>query len=87
MKVCGLSRVRVSVSRRKGDSIRDGAVMGGGAARNRPENVQKCGLTGRAIARKVPLLLGAIAQLGERLHGMQEVGGSIPPGSTNKTST
>ncbi len=27
-------------------------------------------------------LRGAIAQLGERLHGMQEVGGSIPPGST-----
>ena len=27
-------------------------------------------------------LFGAIAQLGERLHGMQEVGGSIPPGST-----
>ena len=27
--------------------------------------------------------IGAIAQLGERLHGMQEVGGSIPPGSTN----
>jgi hypothetical protein len=26
--------------------------------------------------------LGAIAQLGERLHGMQEVGGSIPPSST-----
>ena len=26
---------------------------------------------------------GAIAQLGERLHGMQEVGGSSPPGSTN----
>jgi PD-(D/E)XK endonuclease len=25
---------------------------------------------------------GAIAQLGERLHGMQEVGGSSPPGST-----
>jgi hypothetical protein len=25
---------------------------------------------------------GAIAQMGERLHGMQEVGGSIPPGST-----
>src|ERR1700751_4871210 len=25
---------------------------------------------------------GAIAQLGERLHGMQEVAGSIPPGST-----
>ena len=27
--------------------------------------------------------LGAIAQLGERLRGTQEVGGSIPPGSTN----
>ena len=26
---------------------------------------------------------GAIAQLGERLHGMQEVGGSIPPSSTS----
>jgi hypothetical protein len=26
---------------------------------------------------------GGIAQLGERLHGMQEVGGSIPLTSTN----
>jgi hypothetical protein len=26
---------------------------------------------------------GAVAQLGERLHGMQEVRGSIPLGSTN----
>ncbi len=30
---------------------------------------------------------GAIAQLGERLHGMQEVGGSIPPGSTKHQSS
>jgi hypothetical protein len=30
--------------------------------------------------------IGAIAQLGERLHGMQEVGGSIPPGSTTLSS-
>ncbi len=30
------------------------------------------------------LSCGAIAQLGERLHGMQEVSGSIPLGSTNK---
>ena len=29
------------------------------------------------------LRFGAIAQLGERLHGMQEVSGSIPLGSTN----
>ena len=27
-------------------------------------------------------LFGAIAQLGEHLHGMQGVGGSIPPSST-----
>ena len=30
--------------------------------------------------------LGAIAQLGERLLCTQEVGGSIPPGSTNLMS-
>jgi hypothetical protein len=30
------------------------------------------------------ILGGAIAQLGERLHGMQEVGGSSPPGSTSR---
>ncbi len=32
---------------------------------------------------------GAVAQLGERLHGMQEVVGSIPIGSTGyeKTNT
>lgn len=28
-------------------------------------------------------LFGAVAQLEERLHGMQEVVGSIPIGSTN----
>ena len=40
----------------------------------------------RVIARRLIEALrfyGAIAQLGERLHGMQEVGGSIPPGSTS----
>ena len=45
------------------------------------------GLTGEPLARKVPILFGAIAQLGERLHGMQEVGGSIPPGSTKQSIT
>ena len=30
--------------------------------------------------------LGPIAQLGERLHGMQEAGGSSPPGSTFEPS-
>ena len=30
---------------------------------------------------------GGIAQLGERLHGMQEVSGSIPLTSTNKSNT
>ncbi len=28
------------------------------------------------------MAIGALAQLGERLHGMQEVSGSIPLGST-----
>ena len=28
---------------------------------------------------------GVIAQLGERLNGIQEVGGSIPPGSTKSS--
>jgi hypothetical protein len=42
-----------------------------------------------ACSRKLPtatqsIEYGAIAQLGERLHGMQEVDGSIPSGSTNK---
>ena len=42
------------------------------------------GLTARRAFRTFAALArGAIAQLGERLHGMQEVGGSIPPGSTN----
>jgi hypothetical protein len=39
-------------------------------------------LTATVRARKVRGSVGAIAQLGERLHGMQEVGGSIPPSST-----
>ena len=30
--------------------------------------------------------IGGIAQLGERLHGMQEVNGSIPFTSTNRLS-
>ena len=30
---------------------------------------------------------GALAQLGERLHGMQEVSGSIPLGSTIRPKT
>ena len=31
-------------------------------------------------------LCGAIAQLGERFHGMEEVVGSIPTSSTNTSS-
>ena len=33
------------------------------------------------------LITGAIAQLGERLHGMQEVAGSIPTGSIDISGT
>jgi hypothetical protein len=32
---------------------------------------------------RLSVSVGAIAQLGERLHGMQEVSGSIPLSSTN----
>ena len=35
-----------------------------------------------ALKMRISFRHGAIAQLGERLHGMQEVGGSIPPSST-----
>ena len=37
---------------------------------------------GRCRRRGGEEVFGAIAQLGERLNGIQEVGGSIPPGST-----
>ena len=43
-------------------------------------------MRGRKAARD-PNWFGAIAQLGERLHGMQEVSGSIPLGSTNQSDT
>ena len=36
----------------------------------------------RLVLKDFNVISGAIAQLGERLHGMQEVGGSIPPSST-----
>jgi hypothetical protein len=39
-------------------------------------------LTVPAANRKIRAPRGAIAQLGERLHGMQEVAGSIPASST-----
>lgn len=32
----------------------------------------------------VDVIEGALAQLGERLNGIQKVGGSIPPSSTRK---
>ncbi len=39
-------------------------------------------LTESVISLQWRFFLGAIAQLGERLHGMQEVAGSIPASST-----
>ena len=59
------------------------------AATKKKKNTKNClnwlGLVFKAQFPKPILPLrqrGVIAQLGERLHGMQEVGGSIPPGST-----
>src|SRR5690606_1305848 len=56
---------------------------GGERVRSRPEN--RLDLI-RVIPQNAASSRGAIAQLGERLHGMQEVGGSIPPSSTKNTS-
>ena len=39
----------------------------------------------RPVHRIRSIDVGAIAQLGERLHGMQEVSGSIPLSSTNNS--
>ncbi len=53
-----------------------------------PEGVEQCAAALQLFFRIQYLTrVGAIAQLGERLHGMQEVGGSIPPGSTTLTTT
>ena len=41
-------------------------------------------LTFKELPHRMATLFGAIAQLGERLHGMQEVSGSIPLSSTKK---
>ncbi len=40
----------------------------------------------RRVARTSPATGGAVAQLGERLNGIQEVDGSIPFSSTNQIS-
>ena len=41
------------------------------------------GSTVAAKSFEIAVTFGGIAQLGERLHGMQEVSGSIPLTSTN----
>lgn len=50
------------------------------SSRNRLQSFEAGPLAAGGV-RPVPWR-GAIAQLEERLHGMQEVGGSSPPGST-----
>ena len=47
-----------------------------------PRHVTDRTMNSNAATRKIDKLKGAIAQLGERLPCTQEVGGSIPPGST-----
>ena len=53
----------------------------------------KTGLTGQSLSAILSKLSrktrtsGGLAQLGERLHGMQEVTGSIPVFSTTKAAT
>jgi hypothetical protein len=50
-------------------------------AENDPEALYKGEF---AVYNLASVLQGGIAQLGERLHGMQEVSGSIPLTSTNR---
>ena len=61
---------------------RDGAVRAGGGAQilNNPLSHQR--LQAPDALRIIRPPRGGIAQLGERLHGMQEVSGSIPLTST-----
>jgi hypothetical protein len=57
-----------------------------GRSRGRSGRTAAGGLTGGGGVPYLPdpPVWGAIAQLGERLHGMQEVRGSIPRSSTSK---
>ncbi len=48
------------------------------------KNILKKHLKSIIIYVIIPLVLGGIAQLGERLNGIQEVSGSIPLISTTK---
>jgi hypothetical protein len=52
--------------------------------RFRPANCLRNPLTGEVGPARIPSCDGAIAQLGERLHGMQEVVGSSPTSSTRR---
>ena len=52
--------------------------------RFRPGNCLRNPLTGEVGPARIPSCDGAIAQLGERLHGMQEVVGSSPTSSTRR---
>ena len=57
-----------------------GHLRQGACWSRRPGSVQLRQFRTRPSRHRVPR--GAIAQLGERLNGIQEVGGSTPPGST-----
>src|SRR5207247_11197710 len=60
---------------------------GFGASRKISWINSKCTFTGsKKLCYNFASALGGIAQLGERLHGMQEVSGSIPLTSTNPES-
>ena len=65
----------------KGGSGRSRRDRGTLAWRVRLAHQRLCGQSERSYEKRV--VLGAVVQLGERLHGMQEVRGSIPLRSTN----
>ncbi len=69
-------------------SLRDGFDSTRWTIRDLPRGSQQPAFRFRLVStvfRMILLSCGAIAQPGERLHGMQEVRGSIPLGSTNRS--
>ena len=74
---CGLLGHLGTNALRQGGAIEK--LCGHGAARKSDRKIQLYTHARRFYTRR---LFGGIAQLGERLHGMQEVSGSIPLTST-----
>ena len=87
--IAGLAGALLRLRRTRGPG--SGVAAAGGLNRlQRPSGGKVPGRLarpGKGQYNSAPPARGAIAQLGERLHGMQEVAGSIPAGSTNSATS